>query len=83
MFIKMKGTVSGSRDGQPWPPSGGVMEVSDEEGRALCEADMATQADGPDPEATEPPVEKRPAPSDGVETREDAKPSTRRTQQKS
>ncbi|MEV7394342.1 hypothetical protein [Streptomyces sp. NPDC091215] len=36
MKIRMKMTVSGLRNGQPWPPRGGVLDVPDAEGAALC-----------------------------------------------
>jgi hypothetical protein len=37
MKVRMTMQMSGSRfDGQPWPPVGGVLEVSDAEGAELC-----------------------------------------------
>ena len=36
MKIRMKMTVSGLRNGVPWPPRGGVLDVPDVEGAALC-----------------------------------------------
>jgi hypothetical protein len=37
----MKVEVSGTRDGQVWPPRGEVLDVEDNEGAALCAAGMA------------------------------------------
>lgn len=36
MRIRMKTQVSGSRNGVPWPPRGGVLDVPDDEGAELC-----------------------------------------------
>lgn len=41
MKIRMKTTVSGHRDGEPWPRRGETITVSDEEGKALCEQGLA------------------------------------------
>ena len=35
MRVKMLFHIGGTRDGQPWPPVGGVMEVSDREAASL------------------------------------------------
>jgi hypothetical protein len=37
----MRVGISGSRDGQDWPPIGGELEVSDEEGAQLCAGGLA------------------------------------------
>ena len=37
----MKIGLTGTRDGQPWPDQGEVLEVDDEEGKALCESGIA------------------------------------------
>lgn len=42
MRVKMKVSVSGSRDGRPWPPLGGELDVPDDEGAHLCAVGMAT-----------------------------------------
>lgn len=36
MKIRMKADVSGSRNGELWPPRGGTLELPDDEGAALC-----------------------------------------------
>lgn len=41
MQIRMKTTVSGSRDGVPWPPRGETVELPDDEAAALCASGMA------------------------------------------
>lgn len=41
MRVKMNVAVSGDRDGEPWPPIGGELKVSDSEGRDLCAAGIA------------------------------------------
>lgn len=41
MKVRMKVDVSGSRNGQPWPSRGGVVDVPDDEGAHLCSAGMA------------------------------------------
>lgn len=35
MKVEMLFRIGGTRDGQPWPPPGGTIEVSDREGMAL------------------------------------------------
>lgn len=65
MKIEMRTGISGGRgDGTPWPPPGGVLVVSDEEGRALCAAGHAI-----------PYVD----PEEGVEKRTEPKTAKRRT----
>ncbi|MET7479539.1 hypothetical protein ABZT17_34970 [Streptomyces sp. NPDC005648] len=56
MKIRMKTTVSGSRNGVPWPPRGGTVELPDDEAASMCAAGMAEPlADDEDVEtATEP-----------------------------
>ena len=41
MKIRMKADVSGSRNGEPWPPRGSTLELPDEEGASLCAAGIA------------------------------------------
>lgn len=41
MKIRMKTAVSGSRNGVPWPPRGGTVELPDDEAAALCASGMA------------------------------------------
>jgi hypothetical protein len=60
----MKVEVSGTRDGQVWPPRGGVLDVEDNEGAALCAAGMA------DP-VKDDKVEKAVPSDEGVETRDE------------
>lgn len=41
MLVKMRFPVSGLRDGQPWPPVGGTIELPDDEAATLCRNRMA------------------------------------------
>lgn len=41
MKVRMKGEISGARNGKPWPPRGEVIEVGDAEGASLCATGMA------------------------------------------
>lgn len=41
MRVRMVVGVSGTRSGEDWPPPGGVLEVSGEEGAHLCRAGIA------------------------------------------
>ncbi len=41
MKVRMKVSVTGTRDGQYWPPAGGIVAVPDYEGRQLCEQGLA------------------------------------------
>ncbi|MCI3277522.1 hypothetical protein [Streptomyces cylindrosporus] len=70
MQIRMKTTVSGSRNGVPWPPRGETVELPDDEATALCASGMAEPVEH-DEEASEAigDEETRPAPDDDVEKR--------------
>lgn len=49
----MQISISGGRgDGTPWPPAGGDLDVSDEEGAALCRARVAVPVAVPPPAET-------------------------------
>ncbi|MGW3427498.1 DUF7302 family protein [Streptomyces melanosporofaciens] len=41
MQVRMKATLSGTRDGEAWPERGGVVELPDEEAAHLCAAGLA------------------------------------------
>lgn len=41
MKVKILSQVSGTRNGQPWPARGEILEVSDSEGRSLIASQMA------------------------------------------
>lgn len=65
MRVKMKVSVSGSRDGQPWPPAGGTLDVADLEGADMCAAGLAEPvASDPVEVAVPPQEEQRSEPSD-------------------
>jgi hypothetical protein len=36
MKVKLRGDISGSRDGQPWPPAGTELDLPDDEAATLC-----------------------------------------------
>ncbi|MEU9208545.1 hypothetical protein AB0D27_11465 [Streptomyces sp. NPDC048415] len=44
MKVRIKGDISGSRDGIPWPKRGETMELPDDEGTALCASGLAVPA---------------------------------------
>jgi hypothetical protein len=44
----MRYDVSGLRDGKPWPPRGGTVELPDEEAAALCSAGTAEPVHDPE-----------------------------------
>lgn len=44
MKVRIKGDISGSRDGVPWPKRGETMELPDDEGAALCASGLAVPA---------------------------------------
>ena len=41
MKVKLLVGMSGTRNGEDWPPQGSEMEVSDEEGAQLCSGGLA------------------------------------------
>lgn len=41
MLVRLKVGMSGTRDGQPWPPRGSVVDLPDSEGAQYCAAGMA------------------------------------------
>lgn len=63
MRVRMKVTVSGTRDGEPWPERGSVVDLPDDEARQLiagglaAEPDDSPEAEAPVEEATAPPAE--------------------------
>jgi hypothetical protein len=58
MKIRMIASLSGLRDGQPWPAPGSEIVVPDAEGAELCAIGHAA------PVASPAEAEKRPAPAD-------------------
>lgn len=56
MKVRMRVSISGTRDGEPWPPAGQVVDLPDEEARHLCEGGLAVPAvednDGPETAVT-------------------------------
>lgn len=55
MRLRMKIHITGVRDGEPWPPAGGVIDVDDLEAAGLIQAGYAEEAPDDDPTAaTEP-----------------------------
>lgn len=41
MLVRMKVSMSGTRNGQDWPPRGSVLELPDAEGADYCRTGMA------------------------------------------
>lgn len=64
MKIRMRATLSGLRDGQPWPARGGELVVPDAEGAQLCAqgyADPVAVVAEPEKRTAPEAAEKRPA----------------------
>lgn len=77
MRVRMKAAISGSRNGEDWPPAGGTLDLSDEEAAQLIGQGLAVDgsedAEVGEPENAAAPdtAEKRPARSrKGVITKE-------------
>jgi hypothetical protein len=47
MKIVMTGSVSGTRNGEPWPPVGDVADVSEDEANALISSGLAEPTSKP------------------------------------
>lgn len=50
MKVRMKVEVSGTRNGQPWPPRGSVIDMPDVEAASYCSSGMAEPVTVVDPE---------------------------------
>lgn len=48
MRIRMTVDMSGTRNGQPWPARGAVVELPDDEAAGYCASGMAVPVDGRD-----------------------------------
>lgn len=70
MRVRMRATLSGTRDGVEWPRAGGYIDLPDQEAEHLLAAGLAV-AGGPAEESATPPA-----------AEEKAVPSRRRTQAK-
>jgi hypothetical protein len=46
MRVRMKVTISGTRDGQPWPERGQSVDLPDSEAEQLVASGLATTDDG-------------------------------------
>lgn len=44
MRVELLGDISGTRNGQQWPPRGSVVDLPDAEGAVLCSQGMARPA---------------------------------------
>jgi len=66
MRVRMKVTISGSRNGEDWPPVGGEIDLPDEEAAHLIAQGLATEPSDQDDEAGD--LETATAP-DGAEKR--------------
>lgn len=63
MRVRMKGEISGTRNGRPWPPRGEVVDLSDAEAVQLLSLGMVVPVDPADVEtAVAPPAETTRAP---------------------
>jgi hypothetical protein len=52
MLIRLRAEITGTRNGQPWPAKGSLVELPDDEAAALCKARLA------DPVASDRPPER-------------------------
>lgn len=41
MRVRLLGDISGTRDGQDWPPRGSIVDLPDDEATQLCRGGMA------------------------------------------
>lgn len=57
MRVKMKGELTGTRNGEPWPRPGGEIDLPDDEAAALCANGMAVQVKVEAPKVEAPRVE--------------------------
>lgn len=46
MRVRMKVTISGTRDGQPWPERGKAVDLPDDEAKHMVAAGLAEEYDG-------------------------------------
>lgn len=67
MKVRMKVAVSGTWNGQPWPPPGEVAERPDDQAEALIAGGMAERVE--ERPAAEPPEENAKKPDGDVEKR--------------
>ncbi|MFB8035878.1 hypothetical protein ACFC5Z_23605 [Streptomyces sp. NPDC056004] len=72
MRVRMRVAVSGTRNGEDWPPAGGVIDLPQSEAETLLAIGIATEAD-------EEPAEENAAAPGGEETATPDKPTGRRT----
>ncbi|RUP66715.1 hypothetical protein SSPNP10_15750 [Streptomyces sp. NP10] len=73
MRVRMKVTVSGTRDGEPWPEKGGTVDLPDDEARHLIAGGLASEPDD------EPEVEEATAPAAETATPSGRKPPAKST----
>jgi hypothetical protein len=48
VLVRMRTDVSGLRNGQPWPPRGGTVELPDDEAAQMCAAGTAEPVHDPE-----------------------------------
>lgn len=79
MQVRMKVTISGTRDGQPWPPRGELVDLPDGEAEQMIRGGLAGAAGDDEAGADEetPAVEEATAPKAETST-----PSRRKPQSK-
>ncbi|MDP9949126.1 MULTISPECIES: hypothetical protein [Streptomyces] len=79
MRVRMKVTVSGTRDGKPWPERGSVVDLPDDEAKQLITGGLAAKPDDEtdDRPPVEPPVEEATVPLAETSTPTGRKPTAR------
>jgi hypothetical protein len=53
MRVRMKVTISGTRDGETWPERGGSVDLPDDEAEQMVAAGLAEEHDGDEGQAEE------------------------------
>ncbi|MFG3180058.1 hypothetical protein ACGFZC_34070 [[Kitasatospora] papulosa] len=78
MKVRMKVTVSGTRDGEPWPEKGKTVDLPDAEARQLLAGGLAEEPDAEAADAS-PQVEEATAPPAETATLTSRKPAAAKT----
>jgi hypothetical protein len=77
MQVRMKVTISGTRNGEPWPERGGIKELPDGEAEYMISVGLAERVDAEDGEA--PAEENAAAPGEPEKATGRRKPMTKST----
>jgi len=78
MRVRMKVTISGTRDGQPWPDRGNSVDLPDDEAKQMIAGGLATEDTDGD-ESGDAPEETATAPGEPEKATGRRKPMTKST----